>query len=162
MTCTKCGEAKPLADFYFDTSKQLHARQCKRCRLTTTPEQKRSSHLRVHFGMTVDEWAAMYAAQGGCCAICRAPFPPLENMLKPRATGKHGPTTFNTDHCHNTGKVRGILCHRCNVALGGLRDTIAIARRCIEYLQRHRVCEHEACETVPAGTCQFIRIICSA
>ena len=55
--------------------------------------------------MTVAQVDAMHAAQGGSCAVCRKPI-----------------SKFHIDHNHNTGKVRGLLCHRCNVMIGGWDD----------------------------------------
>jgi len=57
----------------------------------------------TRYRITVIEWEAMLAAQGGLCAICRQP------MRRPV-----------TDHDHASGKVRGILCHPCNIKLHAL------------------------------------------
>src|SRR5438270_7081083 len=54
---------------------------------------KRRHHLRTYYGLTLEEYDALYAAQNGCCAMCRQPRRILE-----------------VDHCHSTGKVRGLLC----------------------------------------------------
>lgn len=58
------------------------------------------------------------AAQGLLCPICATP-----NTLTP-----------HVDHCHKTGKVRGILCHRCNIALGMLLDNPNACLRAAVYL----------------------------
>lgn len=77
------------------------------------------------YGITVDQWDEMFAAQNGVCAICLRP-----------PSGR-GPNRFlNVDHCHATGAVRGLLCSLCNVALGRLRDDPAVVRRAAEYLER--------------------------
>ena len=58
--------------------------------------------------------------QDNCCAICKLPFI----------------TTECIDHCHTSGKVRGILCRDCNAALGLVKDDVAILKQLIEYLGR--------------------------
>lgn len=61
------------------------------------------------YGLTRGVWEAIFAAQGFCCAICRGDDP--------------GGQGWSTDHDHETGAVRGILCNRCNAALGMIGDT---------------------------------------
>lgn len=61
--------------------------------------------LKIRYNMTPEDWAAMLASQGGCCAICQ----------KPQV---QEPIRFATDHCHTNGNVRGLLCKRCNLSLG--------------------------------------------
>ena len=72
---------------------------------------KRADRLKYNYGLTVDQYAAMLAAQGGGCKICGTNVP----------GGNAG--SFRVDHDHKTGKVRGLLCHRCNVSLGGFGDS---------------------------------------
>lgn len=69
----------------------------------------------------------MLDAQGGGCAICGERNP----------KGKH--SGFHVDHCHKTGRVRGILCHGCNVSLGHFKDDPALLRRAAEYVTEHSV-----------------------
>ena len=61
--------------------------------------------LETRYGLTPSDVQAMLEKQGGACAICVLPL-----------------TKHHIDHCHTTGKVRGLLCHRCNTRLGGLDD----------------------------------------
>lgn len=114
-SCTKCGTHKPLDDFHRSSSaKDGKASWCKKCvnstrrdnrKRTYTPENKRKWQIKTRYGMTVAQVDAMHAAQGGSCAVCRKPI-----------------SKFHIDHNHNTGKVRGLLCHRCNVMIGGWDD----------------------------------------
>lgn len=76
------------------------------------------------FTFTVEEYDAMLAAQGDGCAICGA------------ATNKSG-RRLSVDHCHDTGRVRGILCTNCNVGIGRFRDDPELVSRALEYLERH-------------------------
>jgi hypothetical protein len=80
----------------------------------------RAEHLRRAFGLTQDEYERMLAEQGGPCAICGR---------EPRA-GKH----LHVDHDHDTGRVRGLLCFSCNVAVGQLQHEPGRILRAAEYL----------------------------
>lgn len=70
----------------------------------------RDNTLRHRYGISLAERNQILLAQGNCCAICRASSPGIRDWA--------------TDHDHKTGKIRGILCFRCNVVLGRLGDTI--------------------------------------
>ena len=74
---------------------------------------------------TIEEHDALFAAQGFACGACGADSP----------NSKKG---WSTDHCHETGKVRGILCHHCNVGLGHAKDDISALRAWISYLERSK------------------------
>lgn len=78
--------------------------------------------LKRRFGMTLDEYHTMLDKQGGGCAICGDVDPYFKHMA--------------VDHCHDTGRVRGILCCACNRALGGFKDKIEILRKAVAYLER--------------------------
>lgn len=85
---------------------------------------QRRAHLKAKYGLTVDGYEAMLAAQGGRCAICRR---------RPR-DGQ----ALHVDHDHRTGQVRGLLCFTCNAALGQLHDAPELVRRAATYLWAHR------------------------
>lgn len=76
------------------------------------------------YGLTVEDYEAMLAAQGGRCAICRE---------APDSRRRHD---LAVDHCHETELVRGLLCHRCNVGLGHFNDRPNLLRAAAEYLDR--------------------------
>jgi hypothetical protein len=87
-----------------------------------TRARKLAAHARrteTVYGITADGYAALLAAQGGVCAICR------------RATGRT--KRLAVDHRHDTGEVRGILCGPCNQVLLGRYDAAAL-RRALDYL----------------------------
>ena len=73
------------------------------------------------YGITIDQFEARLAAQGGVCAICRG-LP---------APGRQ----FHVDHDHTTGAIRGILCQKCNGGLGAFGDTAAGLRVALAYLE---------------------------
>lgn len=94
----------------------------------TTPLQRRAHRLKNKFGISVQQYDAMYAAQGGVCAICgSAETKVIRGQVQRLAV----------DHDHTTGKVRGLLCHVCNVALGMLRDSPKLLQKALEYVQHH-------------------------
>jgi hypothetical protein len=76
------------------------------------------------FGVTPEQWDAIFKAQGERCAICHTSDP-------------HDNRGWHTDHDHTTGKMRGILCRNCNFALGQIRDNPMIARAMADYLDMH-------------------------
>lgn len=85
----------------------------------------RSRRLLRVYGLTTNQWNDLFDSQGRCCAVCKSPTP----------KGRRG---WHTDHDHDTGEVRGILCHLCNVALGAVEDSPEVLKELILYLQeRH-------------------------
>ena len=81
----------------------------------------RDARFRREYGISLAEVEAMREAQGGVCAICRSP----------QRAGKKG---LCVDHCHTTGRVRGLLCHKCNRGIGLFGDAPANFRAAITYL----------------------------
>jgi len=67
---------------------------------------RRERHLIKNYGITSEQLQAMIASQAGRCAICSVEFRSLEKRA------------VHVDHCHQTGAVRGVLCHSCNTKLG--------------------------------------------
>lgn len=85
-------------------------------------EADKDRKLKRAYGIGYAEYLTMFEAQGGCCAICGTDD-----------TG--GRKAFHVDHCHETGKIRGLLCGNCNSGIGNLRDDIGLLRRAIDYLE---------------------------
>jgi hypothetical protein len=86
------------------------------------PSTVRRSNL-SRYGMTLEDYDARLAAQGGRCAICGA--------LEP---GSNRSDKFFVDHDHATGAVRGLLCSHCNRGLGGFRDDLTLLDKARAYL----------------------------
>lgn len=82
-------------------------------------------------GFTAAQYAELSAMQGGVCAICARP-----DERRHRKTGT--PYQMDVDHDHETGVVRGLLCGRCNRALGLFRDDPSALRAAAAYLERNR------------------------
>lgn len=122
--CSKCGGYGP---FYRSSAKDT---VCAECRRTWQREYSRRNadsirdkNLRRKYGITLAERNAMLVAQGGHCAICPA--------TEPGGRGE-----FHVDHDHNTGRVRGLLCHSCNTAIGLLGEDPKRLGAVLEYLKR--------------------------
>jgi hypothetical protein len=94
----------------------------------TFPKVWKNSHLKSRFGIGLSEYAAMAAAQDNKCAICDQP-----------ETQKRGGKVkaLAVDHCHTTGKIRGLLCVDCNQAIGKLKVDRNILLSAIRYLDKH-------------------------
>lgn len=82
--------------------------------------KRRNSDFKRKYGISLAERDAMFAAQAGKCAIC--------------ATESPGPRGLFVDHCHKTGKVRGLLCYRCNTGIAMLGDDVSRLQRAAMYL----------------------------
>lgn len=86
----------------------------------------RNKTLLRSYGITLQQYNEMLEKQGGVCAICLQP----ERMVH-----KGKVKRLCVDHDHKTGKVRGILCHRCNTTLGMYEDNPELMRNLITYLE---------------------------
>lgn len=84
----------------------------------------REFHLMNKYGMTEAGYQELLASQGGLCAICGTDDPRGKNHNR-----------LHVDHCHKTGKVRGLLCSRCNVGIGSFLDDVAVLQKAITYLK---------------------------
>lgn len=85
-------------------------------------ELNRVTRLRK-LGMTLEDYARLFSEQGGKCAICRT----ADTGVKKN--------NFPVDHDHKTGKVRGLLCDRCNTSLGQFEDNPDLLRKAADYLE---------------------------
>lgn len=90
--------------------------------------ERRDTKLRREYGISVDEYEALEAGQGGRCAICGVDANHGRN---------HGRGSLCIDHDHNTGKVRGLLCHTCNLGLAYYNDDPQLFDNCGAYLRRN-------------------------
>lgn len=88
---------------------------------------KRNIYLKRTYKITLAEYETLLGQQNGRCAICATDDP----GRKGRA-GKN----WMVDHCHDTGKVRGLLCHACNVGIGNFKDDTNIMEKAITYLRK--------------------------
>lgn len=165
--CNKCGVLKPLTDFYYRKDTGKYRPTCKRCKNTLDAEQKkkrreynksqwqknkdkrtkqyrewydkryydtdqverRRSHNYKKYGLSSEEYMEMYKKNEGKCYICNQP-----EIIKRKGKVKR----LAIDHCHSTGKVRGLLCQNCNRGLGLLKDNIEVLENAIKYLKESK------------------------
>ena len=137
--CWKCGETKHVGQFNKNRSKEDGmATECRECNRKIMREYSqrpgakekanarsqshyingrgRSLYLERTYGITDIDYDAMKKKQGGLCLLC-------EKKKK-----------LVVDHCHETGRVRGLLCIACNLALGKLGDTQLSLQKAVDYL----------------------------
>jgi hypothetical protein len=125
-------EAEGLCNVCGGTKEDPDRKLCRACRRQSGrahsewsgrlgAERRRHYRLRQRYGLSLSEWQALFASQGGRCAICGTDDPGCRSG-------------WHTDHCHRTGTVRGILCNGCNVGLGGFKDNVIALQRAARYL----------------------------
>lgn len=86
----------------------------------------RNWELKRLFGITLEDYNKMLLEQNEVCAICNQ----KEMNKKYR--------TLSVDHCHKTGKVRGLLCSNCNLGIGNMKDNINNLKNAINYLEKNK------------------------
>jgi len=133
--CRKCGEVKNLLESFYRqrkdaTLKSSYSYECKECTVERVkknhdPSRARQLHLKRKYGLTFAEFDKMLTEQNNSCAICSTPV----------AGGKSN--RFMVDHDHKTGRVRGLLCKSCNIALGEVKDDLTTLKNMINYLSKH-------------------------
>jgi Autographiviridae endonuclease VII len=95
---------------------------------TKLDEQKRSHHLKKHFGITLEQYQKMLSEQKGLCAVCGKP----ETVRDKKSNEIRW---LSVDHNHETGEIRKLLCNNCNVAMGHVGDSIEHLKQLIRYLE---------------------------
>lgn len=117
--CLDCREIFSRNEgFYSCDHNRVNNRYCKQCR-------NRRSHCAKEYGLTTRDVDNLFKKQRGLCAICLDPLP----------AGQH----THIDHCHVTGRVRGLLCRGCNLGLGNFKDDTLSLQCAIKYLEKHQV-----------------------
>lgn len=130
-TCNRCHVRKPVTEFY----RRPNGSPVAGCRVCCATERRleyqtsaarraqisRAARLK-RYGLTDADIAAMRSRQDGKCLVCEHPL----------AGGK----SEHIDHCHTSGRVRGILCHRCNTGIGLFREDPVIFARAVAYLSQ--------------------------
>jgi len=98
-------------------------------RYRANPENTiRLRYVKSRYGIDIDEYVRMETAQGEVCAICKRP---------PMSNGRDTTPRLHVDHCHKTGRVRALLCFKCNAMLGHAEDSESTLQAAIEYLKLH-------------------------
>ena len=154
--CRQCNQTKPLEMFYKDSKAALgHRYNCAECSKKRTlkwlaenkenrkayqienknriketsklyrqrtQEIAKCKRLRKKYGITLEDYNRIKNEQKNACKICFKPFISNKNNT-------------HVDHCHKTGKIRGLLCSNCNTALGLLKDNLESINRAMLYLK---------------------------
>ena len=129
--CSECGIVQSLSSFSRDKHHFTgHKSACKSCakkhfsawrsaNLDRARKTDRVSHYMRKYGLPIEKATALAESRAGICEICMTP------------------SHLVVDHCHSTGKVRGMICGACNSALGYARESISTLRSLIRYIERH-------------------------
>ena len=127
--CISCKEKKSLVEFY-KSNKIYYQKECKQCqsnrkskwyKTASGKESSRRTKLKQRFGISVEDYNILLDSQNYSCKICKE----KESYLGHR---------LSVDHCHTTGKIRGLLCKSCNLGLGNFRDRIDLLEEAKNYL----------------------------
>jgi hypothetical protein len=119
--CKPCNREIERARRAKDPEKR-RARDAERSRRwrRANPHKTREQLLRQLYGLTPERFAEILRAQGDACAICQKPS-----------------SDYCVDHCHETHRVRGILCRPCNIGIGQFRDDPALLLAAADYVEEH-------------------------
>lgn len=145
--CHRCLVVKAIDEFYNQKcrpdGKASECSECCRSRWKNMPQEQkdryrrglkdkgiqmaadRKAHLKRSYGLSVEMYNEMYDRQRGVCSICHG----IE-------TAKN--RNLHVDHCHSTGKIRGLLCGNCNRLLGYAKDNLSVLVDAGVYLERSR------------------------
>lgn len=131
-TCRECFNSK-LRKLYKENylqhrDKKLSATNEWRKR---NPESERNKHYKRKFGITIEQYNELWENQKGLCAICLKPE-------KIHSKGGSKPMWLSVDHDHTTGKVRALLCFKCNTTLSYFERNEKSIESIIEYLGKHK------------------------
>jgi hypothetical protein len=126
--CPQCGETEPTQFYRHKDTGRRSSAYCAKChkqkcrdRYNAKSMLQRRAEKAISYGLTPQQYINMYEKQEGKCAIC-----------KQEPSTKRG---LHIDHCHETGKVRGLLCHHCNVGIGNFQHNVDLIKSAINYLE---------------------------
>jgi hypothetical protein len=130
--CGTCKQTKPITEFANNKVKKDGLQE--RCKECTKTHYQKTKHLRSKpssedkrrwlmssYGLTVEAFNKMFSDQQGLCAIC--------------GTSEWGRPSPSIDHCHTSGKVRGLLCNNCNRGLGLFKDNFTFLMKAAHYVK---------------------------
>lgn len=125
--CRICHNIFPVSIFLYKRNRRIPglSRICKKCRAKIqkewthkNPRSHKNSVLKTTHGITIKQYEDLATKQGNCCAICKKKV-----------------ITLQVDHCHKSGKIRGLLCGHCNTGLGFFKDNSKSLASAMEYLR---------------------------
>lgn len=131
--CRRCGDLKPADDFNKDKAKPdglaAYCRECwKELKRTKYryPDKTHLYYVRYRYKVTPEEYDRLFKEQGGRCAICK--------RMAENTNGKG--KRLHVDHCHDSKRIRALLCSSCNAVIGYARDDPKVLESAIRYLRR--------------------------
>jgi len=128
IRCLICDEVKDEEEFHNKTNSSLgRDRRCKSCNNETSKQWRLNNpgHHLKRYNMTLEDYDKILKEQGGTCANEACSY------------GLDDDHKLEVDHCHETGVVRGLLCHWCNSAEGFLKSNPEVAQGLINYMKKH-------------------------
>ena len=142
--CLDCNDVKGASEYYVSKSKlykktglPIRFSYCKDCqnerskkRHSLNLKESQNRHRLARYGISSDDFDRMYEKQKKVCRICN------QRRMYQRKNGTL--LSLHIDHNHSTGRVRGLLCHNCNLGLGYFNESILDMLRAIYYLLRDR------------------------
>lgn len=150
--CSKCKIEKPKSEFFksglYKSGKSKFRGDCKECSKKDTanwriknrseynnyaaawrsknPGRQHATDIKRHYGLSIENYNKLLAQQNCQCKICGKQHDPSVNRGR-----------LYVDHCHNSKKVRGLLCGKCNVALGNMDDDVSLLEKALAYLKSY-------------------------
>lgn len=126
-TCKTCNTEKELDKFYprnlaCKPCCNQKAREWSKNNPDKVKESRRRTKLKGKYGISVEEYDIMFKEQNGVCYLCAK---------------QHSRRPLNVDHCHTTGKVRKLLCDKCNMALGLINDSVELLTKMKDYIREN-------------------------
>lgn len=131
MICEACG-----SEFELLQGRGMHRRlMCYTCQPVNGNRKQtyRNKHLKRKYGITQKQYSDLYTKQNGECKICSVKME-FSNETPLKGISRNGKACL-IDHCHSSGKVRGLLCFHCNTALGHMFDNIDNVENMLKYLK---------------------------
>ena len=143
--CKDCNEVKESSQFYFNkarvykkTGLPIRFSYCKDChkiraKIHSSMNKKTiENNRRINaYGISTEDYEVIHKKQDGRCKICKD--------KRERLTKNGQVFSLSIDHNHNTGRVRGILCNKCNLGLGNFGDKVTYLLRAVCYLLKDRL-----------------------
>lgn len=142
-SCVECARQRRMK-YYYAKDGKTRGREDARKRREKDPAAERQRAVRVNlkrkYGLTEQAYREMFDAQQGRCAICDEAVVSRLDESRPLYSGRGAPgrEIARVDHCHATGRVRGLLCSDCNIMLGHARDEEEVLLKAIRYLRASR------------------------
>ncbi len=117
--CKICQRVRPIKHFMIRKESGLPRHECEDCR-----------EIHKKYKINALEYESLFESQSGKCAICNSTF--SHNHQNGR------PTKLAVDHCHETGRIRGLLCSKCNLGIGCFLDDSKLLAAAINYLNNNK------------------------